>query len=160
MKRLIFVAQFSSGLLGAFVIAALGLGGLPACGAPQHTPEGGGSAAREPEAAADTRTPIEQRRDTACDQLGPKLTACAVEDARADLTAGKISQKQFDKDTAPEIQRKNTDEFQKACKHTAYSSRQVRVLEVCFHEETQCGPLLDCLGHLTDKAATKGRGVK
>jgi hypothetical protein len=138
------------------LILAIGLGGLPACGAAQHTSEGGGSAAREPAAATDTRTPIEKRRDAACDQLGPKITACAVEDARADLAAGKIGQKQFDSDTAPDVQRKNIEEFQKACKRTPYSSRQVRVLEVCYHEETQCGPLLDCLGHLSDKAATKG----
>ena len=133
----------------------MGAGGLAACGGAQHTSEGDGSAAHEP-AVADTRTPIEKRRDAACDQLGPKLTACAVEDARADLAAGKVTQQQFAQDTAPDIQRKNTEEFQKACKSTAYSSRQVRVLEVCFRDETQCGRLLDCLEHLKDKDATKG----
>jgi hypothetical protein len=101
-------------------------------------------------APADTRTAIERRRDAACDQLGPKLTTCAVEDARANLAAGKIDQAQLDRDTAPAIQRKNTDEFERACKATAYSSRQVRVLEVCFHEEPACASLLDCLGHLSD----------
>jgi hypothetical protein len=25
------------------------------------------------------------------------------------------------------------------------------VLEVCFRTETRCAPLLDCLGHLSDK---------
>jgi hypothetical protein len=109
---------------------------------------------------ADTRTPIEQRRDAACDQLGPKLTACAVEDARADLAAGKVGQQQFALDTAPEVQRKNTEKFQAACRGTAYSSRQVRVLEVCFRAETQCGPLLDCLEHLKDTDATKGRDAR
>ncbi|HEX2689992.1 MAG TPA: hypothetical protein VHN14_25415, partial [Kofleriaceae bacterium] len=94
----------------------------------------------------DPRTPIEKRRDAACDQLGPKITDCAVEDARAALTAGTIGQQQFDRDTAPEVRHKNTEEFQRTCKSTAYSSRQVRVLEVCFHEETRCAPLLDCLG--------------
>lgn len=145
--------------LVGWAIGVVGLGGLPACGGPQHTSDGGGSTPREPPAVSDTRTPIEQRRDAACDQLGPKITACAVEDARANLAAGTIGQPQFERDTAPDIQHKNTQEFQKACKHTVYSSRQIRVLEVCFHEEAQCGPLLDCLGHLSDKGATKDRGA-
>lgn len=126
--------------------------GLAACGGaaqPVASP-GAGSPGGQAPAVTDTRTPIAQRRDAACDQLGPKLTACAVEDAEADLAAGKITQQQLARDTAPEIQRKNTEEFDKACKATAYSSRQIRVLEVCFRDETRCAPLLDCLGHLSD----------
>jgi hypothetical protein len=147
------------GLLVAFTLGLLGSGGLASCGGAQHTSEGDGSAAGAP-AVVDTRSPIEKRRDAACEQLGPKITACAVEDAKADLAAGKVGQEQFARDTAPDVQRKNTEEFQKSCKSTAYSSRQVRVLEVCFREETQCGPLLDCLGHLSDRDATKRRGAK
>jgi hypothetical protein len=59
-------------------------------------------------AVRDTRTPIERRRDVACDQLGPTVTACAVEDARNKLAAGQIDQRQFELDTAPAVQRKNT----------------------------------------------------
>jgi hypothetical protein len=119
---------------------------------------GGSAPAAEPAQPAappviDHRTAIERRRDAACDQLGPKLTACAVEDARANLAAGKIDQAQLDRDTAPAIQRKNTEEFTTACRGTAYSSRQIRVLEVCFHNEPTCPPLLDCLGHLSDPPA-------
>jgi len=147
--------------LVAGTLTVVGLGGLPACGGAQHASDGEGSAARQqPAPVTDPRTPIEQRRDAACDRLGPKLTACAVEDARANLAAGKIGRDQFDRDTAPAIQHKNTEEFAKACKGTAYSSRQVRVLEVCFREETQCAPLLDCLGHLREPGATKDRGAR
>jgi hypothetical protein len=124
-------------------LAMLACGGGAAPTAEPTTPS-------TPPPAADTRTAIERRRDAACDQLGPKLTACAVEDARASLTAGKIDQAQYDRDTAPAIQRKNTDEFDRACKSTTYSSRQIRVLEVCFQQEPACGSLLDCLGHLSD----------
>lgn len=124
-------------MLLALLIAC---GGSPAPATPAPAP-----------AAPDPRSPIERRRDAACDQLGPKLTACAVEDARASFAAGKIDQAQLARDTAPEVQRKNTEEFDQACKRTPYSSRQVRVLEVCFKEEPQCAPLLDCLGHLNDK---------
>ncbi|HET9624557.1 MAG TPA: hypothetical protein VFP84_24475 [Kofleriaceae bacterium] len=110
--------------------------------------------AAAPQAApADARSPIERRRDAACEQLGPKITACAVDDARADLAAGKIAKADFDRDTAAEVRAKNTEKFVTECKGHAYSSRQVRVLEVCFREETQCGPLLDCLGHLSDAPA-------
>jgi hypothetical protein len=129
---------------------------LAACGGSQRTASGEGGAAREPPdapAERDTRAPIERRRDAACDQLGPRLTACAVEDARAGFAAGKIDRAQLDRDTAPAVQRKNTEEFGKACKGASYSSRQIRVLEVCFREETQCAPLLDCLGHLNDAPA-------
>jgi hypothetical protein len=137
-------------------------GWLSACGGPQRAGDSEGSAVREPTvataapaapvapAAGDPRAPIERRRDAACEKLGPKLTACAVEDAKANLAAGKIDRPQFERDTAPAIQRKNTEEFGNACKGKAYSSRQVRVLEVCFREEKRCGPLLDCLGHLSD----------
>ena len=134
----------------AHALRLLVVGAFAACGGPQHTPDPDPSR-EQPPAVADPRTPLEKRRDVACEQLGPRLTACAVEDARADLAAGKIGKPQFDRDTAPEVQHKNTEEFLKACKGAAYSSRQVRVLEVCFHEETRCAALLDCLGHLDDK---------
>lgn len=134
---------------------------LGACGGPQHRPDGEGSGARgAPAPVAYRGTPIEQRRDAACDQLGPKLTACAVDEAKASLAAGKIDKPQFDRDTAAAVQRKNTEEFETVCKATPYSSRQVRVLEVCFREETRCGPLLDCLGHLSDAAPAKDRGAQ
>jgi hypothetical protein len=130
---------------GAALALALALGALAGCGGPQR-PDPAGSPA-----AGDPRTPIERRRDAACDALGPRLTACAVADARADLAAGKIDQRQFERDTAPAVQRKNTEDFEARCKAAQYSSRQVRVLEVCFRAETECPPLLDCLAHLGDR---------
>jgi len=132
-------------------IACLVLLALAACGGGSQAV--GGEPRTPPPAPRDPRTAIEQRRDAACDQLGPRLTACAVEDARADLAAGKITQQQLERDTAPAVQRKNTDQFLDACKRTAYSSRQIRVLEVCPREEARCAPLLDCLGHLNDTGA-------
>ncbi len=132
---------------------ALGLGAPAGCGGPQRAPEG----AADPAPAADPRTPIERRRDAACDALGPRLTACAVADARADLAAGKIDQRQFERDTAPEWQQKLTAQWKADCKGKRYSSRQVRVLEVCFREETACGPLVECLDHLHDLVRTRGK---
>src|SRR5512140_2903916 len=95
--------------LGAWAIGLVWLAGLAACGGPQHTADGGGSAGHDPAPLTNVNkeTPIEQRRDAACDHLGPKLTACAVDDARANLAAGKTTKQQFDQDTAPDIQRAN-----------------------------------------------------
>lgn len=135
--------------LAAALAAFAVLGAAAACGG---SPPDAAVASTTP-AVADTRTPIERRRDAACDNLGPKLTACAVEDARADLAAGKVSQSQFQQDTAATVQQQNTAAFEKACKASSYSSRQIRVLEVCPREESQCSRLLDCLGHLSDAPA-------
>jgi hypothetical protein len=122
------------------------------CGGPQTPPGGAGPSNTEPGDGAgnvrDTRTELERRRDAACEALGPRVTTCAVEDARAQLAAGKVSQHQFDQDTAPAVQRKNTEEFIAACRKPEYSSRQIRVLEVCPREETACDPLFQCLDNL------------
>jgi len=125
-----------------------------ACGGKQKTDTGTGSGSGNgdpPGVVQDTRTEIEKRRDTACDELAPRMTQCALEDAKAALAAGKVSKADFDRDTAAGVLAKNTEEGKKACK-VQMSSRQVRVLEVCLKEETQCGPLVDCLGHLNDGA--------
>lgn len=122
---------------------------LAACGPKHSEPVGNttGSAAPPP----DNRTEIEKRRDAACETLGPRITTCAVEDAKAALEAGKVTKAQFDKDTASGVQKKNTEEFIDQCRKSDYSSRQVRVLEVCQKEETECGPLLSCLDNLNKK---------
>jgi hypothetical protein len=138
--------------IGALTCAFGAAASLIGCGGSQHA-DAEAAEARPAPPAGDPRTPIERRRDAACEQLGPRITACAVADARADLAAGKIDQRQFAADTAPEIQQRNTEEFERACKKSRYSSRQVRVLEVCAHEETQCAPLLDCLGHVSDRVS-------
>lgn len=97
----------------------------------------------------DTRTELEKRRDAACETLAPRMTNCALADAKADFAAGKVSKQQFDQDTSSGVLQKNTEEFIKACTHAQYSSRQVRVLEVCQQEETECEPMLSCLDNLT-----------
>lgn len=134
---------------------SLALGGPAGCGGPQRAPDGDGAGGPAP--AADPRTPIERRRDAACDALGPRLTACAVADTRADLAAGKIDQRQFERDTAPEWQQKLTAKWEAQCKGASYSSRQVRVLEVCSRAETECGPLVACLDHLHDQVRSRGK---
>ena len=126
---------------------------LAACG-PKKSPEpvaNTGSGTTPP--PKETKSEIERRRDAACEALGPRITRCAVEDARKDYEAGKVKKAQYDQDTAPGVQEKNTAEFIKKCKspQVPYSSRQVRVLEVCPKEESECGPMLACLDNLNKK---------
>jgi hypothetical protein len=127
---------------------------LVACGGKQPPPPPNNGSADPPVAAGpETRSQLERRRDAACGQLGPKLAQCAVEDSRAMLAAGKITRQQFEEATKPEIVRGLAADWRKKCRDGYMSSRQVRVLEVCFREETACAPLEACLENL--KSDTK-----
>jgi hypothetical protein len=123
---------------------------------PDPVPGGGSSAGP----VQDTRTPLEKRRDAACDVVAKRATACAVEDAKADLAAGKVKKEQFDQDTKAAVVAKNAEKYADDCKaHKDYSSRQVRVLEKCPQYETECAPFLACLDHVKpDKTAPAPAG--
>lgn len=90
----------------------------------------------------DTRTEIEKRRDAACEQLQPTLTECAIADAKASL-----SKEEYAKLKPEELRTAHKKKFIEECE-VDMSSRQVRVLEVCFKEEKECGPLSECLRNL------------
>jgi len=123
---------------------------LVACGGKHTPPPTIGGIDDPPGPVKDTRTELEKRRDVACEDAGKKLTSCALDDAKAELAAGRLAQKEFELSTAPDVLSKHTAEFVKKCR-VPMSSRQVRVLEVCFKEEAECGPFSDCLTHLNDK---------
>lgn len=125
-----------------FVLAIAG------CGNKGQTQVSNAGSGDPPGPSSDNRTEVERRRDTACETLGPRITACAVADAKVALAAGQIKQKDYDESTKPEITAKNTKEFVEKCTGTGFSSRQVRVLEVCQTEETECDPMLACLDNL------------
>jgi hypothetical protein len=92
------------------------------------------------ETAAPPATELEKRQAAACEQLGPRLTDCAIADARATMTPEQLAELDVEK-TAP----LHTRETVKACKAQDMSSRQVRVYEVCMREETACDALTACL---------------
>jgi hypothetical protein len=135
------------------VVVAFGVAFGVACGGSQASTTSAGSGDPQPGSATaqDTRSPIERRRDAACEQIGPELTACAVADTKADLAAGKITQAQFDDQTAAKYQHALTNKWIAGCE-TPKSSRQVRVLEVCLREEHDCDPLTQCLQNLQPAA--------
>jgi hypothetical protein len=133
--------------LGLALLLAAACGGQPA---PKPGIVGNTAGSDDPPAGVvkDTRTPIERRRDAACEKLGPKLAQCAVEDSREKLAAGQITQQQFADATKPDVVRALAADWRKNCRKGYMSSRQVRVLEVCFREEPECGPLEACLQNL------------
>jgi len=85
-------------------------------------------------------TELQQRQYAACERVIPRETACAVQDAKEHLSPEEYKKQQID-ETAPI----HTREYIKKCKNNYMSSRQVRVYEVCDREETECGPLVECL---------------
>jgi predicted small lipoprotein YifL len=132
--------------------AALALA-LAACGGKQPPAQQPSNREAPPPAVRDTRPELERRRDAACGKLGPKLARCAVQDSDAQLAAGKITRQQHDEATKPDVVRALAEDFRKKCRAGYMSSRQVRVLEVCFREESECAPLESCLGNLRPDAA-------
>lgn len=115
---------------------------LAACGGKQPPPS---EPTEPPGPVADTRTELEKRLDAACKALEPKIVECTVADAKAAHAAGKLTKAQLDELTKPPILEKLADEWEEKCDKRDRSSRQVRVLEVCFKEEQECAPLMDCL---------------
>jgi hypothetical protein len=109
---------------------------------PDPVPGGGGPGHvgdAEPEPPAPTNE-LQRRQYAACDLVIPRLTDCAVADAKAKMSAAEYAKLDVEH-TAPIHTRENL----KKCKHDYMSSRQVRVYEVCDREETECEPLVACL---------------
>jgi hypothetical protein len=117
---------------------------LAACGG-TNPPRGG--ATEPPGVVTDSRPEIVKRRDAACEALRPRLVQCTVDDARVELEVGRMSTQDFDANTSPGILERHGQDWMDKC-NVDMSSRQVRVLEVCFQEEQECGPLISCLEHL------------
>jgi len=92
---------------------------------------------------------LQRRQHAACAALGPKLTECAVADAKASMSAAELAKLDLQR-TGP----KHTEVFIDDCSAESYSSRQVRVLEVCFHEETECEALSACLANIAPAKST------
>ena len=100
---------------------------------------------------AETRSELAIRQGAACEAIGPRLTACAVAEARRTMSADELAKLDLEK-TAPV----HTEEFITECKAQRLSSRQVRVYEVCSVEETECDPLVTCLDNVNPTAAEGG----
>lgn len=116
---------------------------LVACGGGQHPDPVKNDPDPTPTAVKDTRTELEKRRDAACEHIQPKLTQCAVADAKSTMSPAELAKLKPDELVEPHKQK-----WLKECKSSSMSSRQVRVLEVCDREESECAPLEGCLKNL------------
>jgi len=119
---------------------------LAACGGKQQPPTN--STGSDEPIVKDTRSPIEKRRDAACEQLQPRLTDCAIADAKQTMTP-----EEYKKLDPEQLRGKHKQKFLEECRGSRMSSRQVRVLEVCFKEEHECDPLAQCLANLQPQPA-------
>ena len=97
-------------------------------------------------------SPFHERQNAACEALGPKITQCAIDDAKATLKPDKLAELKLDQ-TAPI----NTKKFIDTCETSQMSSRQLRVYEVCFKQEADCAPLLACLDNAKPQSATPAK---
>jgi hypothetical protein len=142
----------------AAAMAALIVSGA-ACGGSKTPPAGPGSghasgwgSASDDDTLTDTTpkadSPIHARRNAACEKVGAKVAACAVEDTRNDKQHPPTPDELRDLPKTEEIDKR---EFIKKCDAAEMSSRQVRVMEVCLAQETACDPFLACLDHMNDK---------
>ncbi|KAB2896515.1 MAG: hypothetical protein F9K40_14365 [Kofleriaceae bacterium] len=124
---------------------------LAACGSKHTKSEGGDTLPDDLRSSGNDDPPamteLQKRQAAACEALGPRLTECAIADARATMTADELAKLDVE-NTAPI----HTREFVKSCKAQTLSSRQVRVYEVCMREETECGPLTACLENASPTA--------
>lgn len=136
------IARASAFMIAGWCAGALTLA-LTACG--PKTPSA--TATATPSAATVQLSELQRRQRAACAALGPKLTQCAVADARASLSPAELAKLDI-AHTAP----KHTEVFIDECNGEQYSSRQVRVLEVCFREESDCDLLTECLANIKPAA--------
>jgi hypothetical protein len=94
-------------------------------------------------------TEYERRLRAACEDVGAKVSACAVEDTRNDKQHPPTADELAQLDQTAAIDKR---EYIKKCVAAEMSSRQIRVMEVCAKEEAACEPFLACLDHMKPEA--------
>jgi hypothetical protein len=116
------------------------------------TPSSPATTTTTPPPPTDTRTPIEKRRDEGCVKVGKMSARCAVEDSNQRFAKGEITKTEHEQAIEPKIVRALADKYTSECRHIDMSSRQVRVMEVCMREETECGPWQSCIANMQPQA--------
>jgi hypothetical protein len=114
-----------------------------ACGGRSTTPAVEDDTLPDPARGGPPRSELQRRQEAACERIAPRMTECAVEDARRTLTPDQLAELDLEK-TAP----LHTRKFIEECTSDALSSRQVRVYEVCEREAADCEELNACLDNL------------
>ncbi|MBT8495948.1 MAG: hypothetical protein KJO07_23085 [Deltaproteobacteria bacterium] len=132
--------------LFAFLALALACGGAQEPEPAELSGEGAEAKPAPKPATAEERNAAKLRaaQDVGCEGMCERTTRCAVEDARASMSAKELEELKLE-DTAPRHQEECTTE----CKASNLSVRQVEVLHSCLREEAStCAELVTCLDQL------------
>jgi hypothetical protein len=80
------------------------------------------------------------QQQTTCQAMCERVTDCAVEDARANMSAEELAKLDLE-NTVPKAVQECTEE----CVGKELSPRQVTVIRECLAEPTECNDFLTCL---------------
>ena len=158
-RKSIRFADSSFAIPGAVLLAIALLAGVPGCGgdgaaagestttAKSSTLDGEGDEEARQRAAQGDEDARRQaaldrlyaRQEAACDQVGDAVFACAVEDARANM-----SQEELAKLDPDALRPRHKAEFMRDCMRNDMSLRQVKVFEGCL-QDTTCAVFVPCL---------------
>lgn len=117
-----------------------------ACGANATPPE---RTTSHNQLSAEERFSMHQQ--AMCDALAPRLTTCAVEQARKNLTEREIEKQGL---SDPAFLRKYTNDIRSECSLKEISMRQIKLLETCTAQDSDCKTYLSCLDTVQAKPPT------
>lgn len=103
-----------------------------------------GTTAQEPPLSNSRSVELDAAQDAACQRLAPKVTDCAIEDARATMSPQDFADMARDLD---ELADRNSEQYIDHCTRSPMSRRQLEVYEQCALDVT-CEEFLAC----TDRA--------
>lgn len=90
---------------------------------------------------------LQEAQEAACHRVAPKVTDCAIQDARTTMPPEKFAEMARDLD---ELAARNTEQFLSRCIASDMSPRQVEVYETC-PLDASCARFLSC----TDRATPR-----
>lgn len=120
----------------AFALAACG-------GSKQAADEPAPTTTTEDGAAIGEPSPEEKllmQQAGACRPMCERLTACSVEDARANMSPEEFAELEIET-TAP----RHTDECDRSCNANPLSPRQIQVIRDCVSADSDCQTFVSCL---------------
>jgi hypothetical protein len=118
-----------------FVVTEL-VTGIAGCGG-----DSARSASNPPTQALSAEQALRAAQKSECEALCPRLSECAVEDARANMSAAELAKLDLEAKA-----RQHTNECITQCSGSSLSPRQVRVMRRCRKESAAvCSQYLACL---------------
>jgi len=120
-----------------------------ACGSPQTTTQ---AEDPPPDSRKQAIERLDARQRQACQRMCPRLTECALEDAKANVSPADLK----DGPSLEEIAPSHTAQCNSECNRTRLSLRQIRVYEGCMDKkQLDCGALVVCLEQAQSKKSSR-----